>query len=73
MTGEQGYKEQKMKKEKSIIGEKVGRRKFIAVSALAAMATSFLRKFAKDPKIALKDLRVSLHPAQFYKKLYSDK
>jgi hypothetical protein len=52
---------------------KVGRRKFIAVSALAAMAAGFLRKFSKDPKIALKDLRVSLHPAQFYKKLYSDK
>jgi len=51
---------------------KIGRRKFFIFSALAAVAVGFLRKFAKNPKIAFKDLRVSLHPAQFYKKLYSD-
>jgi len=52
--------------------KKIARRKFFIFSALASAAAGFLRKFAKNPKIAFKDLGVSLHPAQFYKKLHSD-
>jgi 5-bromo-4-chloroindolyl phosphate hydrolysis protein len=50
---------------------KMGRRKFFMVSALAGLAAAFLRNALKNPKISIKRLKVSLHPAQFYKKLYS--
>jgi hypothetical protein len=49
----------------------IGRRKFFIFSGLGAIALSLLRNLRKSPKIALRDLRVSIHPAQFYKKLYS--
>jgi len=61
-----------MKDNEQKIKNKIGRRKFVIFSALAAVASGFLRKFSKNPKIAFRDLRGSLHPAQFYKKLYSD-
>jgi hypothetical protein len=54
-----------------------GRRKFFAISGLL-LALGFLRSFVKNPRMTLKKLaprklKISLHPAQFYKKLYSDR
>ena len=64
-----------MKQENKIT--RPGRRKFFAVFGLL-LALGFLRSFVKNPRITLgklspRRLKISLHPAQFYKKLYSDR
>jgi len=53
------------KKEKA----EMGRRKFFLTMAAAGMALPFLRELFKSPKIAFRRLKVSLHPAQFYRKI----
>jgi len=63
----------------------MGRRKFFMLTAMAGLAVGFLRELFKSPKIAVKRLfvlrskasakneKVSLHPAQFYRKINAER
>jgi len=48
-----------------------GRRKFFIVIGVFIFALGFLRDFFKNPKMAVEQIKGSMHPARFYRKLYS--
>jgi len=49
-----------------------GRRKFIVLAGIFAATAALLRDFRKSPRISWRRLKLSFHPAQFYRKFDSE-